>query len=73
MFKQVKVKGQSFELYSADGGRSWSSSAGSLVAFERRKNMARFKLQESFEHISEMQDLDPDEFTGDCQFPKGDH
>lgn len=73
MLKQVVIKGQSFELYSADDGRTWSSSAGSLVAFERRKKTARSKLQESFQRISEMQDLDPDEFNGDCKFPRGEH
>jgi hypothetical protein len=73
MLKQVVIKGQSFELYSADNGRTWSSSASSLVAFERRKKTARSKLQESFERISEMQDPDPDEFNGNCQFPKGEH
>jgi hypothetical protein len=67
MLKQVKIRGQSFELYSADHGRTWSSSAASLVAFERRKKTARSKLQESFGHISEMQDPDPDEFNGDCK------
>jgi hypothetical protein len=59
MLKQLKIRGQSFELYSADHGRTWSSSAGSLVAFERRKKTARSKLQENFQHISEMQDPDP--------------
>jgi hypothetical protein len=61
MLKQVKIRGQSFELYSADHGRTWSSSAGSLVAFERRKKTGRLKLQESFQHIGEIQDDDPDE------------
>jgi len=73
MLKQVEIKGQSFELYSADQGRTWSSSARSLVAYERRKKTARSKLQESFQHISEMQDADPDKFNGNCQFPKGEH
>jgi hypothetical protein len=56
MLKQVEIKGQSFELYSADRGRTWSSSARSLVAYERRKKTVRSKLQESFQHIGEMQD-----------------
>ncbi len=71
MLKQVEIKGQSFELYSADQGRTWSSSARSLVAYERRKKTARSKLQESFQHIGEMQDPDTDEFNVNCQFPKG--
>jgi hypothetical protein len=71
MLKQVKIKGQSFELYSADQGRTWSSSARSLVAYERRKKTGRSKLQESFQHIGEMQDADPDDFNGNCKFPKG--
>ena len=60
MLKQIKIQGQSFELYSADDGRTWSSSAGSLVAFERRKKTLRSKLQESFQHIGEIGDADPD-------------
>jgi hypothetical protein len=71
MLKQVKIKGQSFELYSADQGRTWSSSAASLVAFERRKKTARSKLQECFQHIGEMRDPDTDEFNVICQFSKG--
>ena len=73
MLKQIKIQGQSFELYSADDGRTWSSSAASLVAFERRKKTARSKLQESFAHIGELQEPDPDEFNGDCNFPKAEH
>ena len=70
MLKQVEIKGQSFELYSADQGRTWSSSARSLVAYERRKKTARSKLQESFQHISEMQDADPDKFKWKLPIPQ---
>ncbi len=71
MLKQVEIKGQSFELYSADHGRTWSSSPRSLVAYERRKKTARSKLQESFEHLGNIQDADTDEFNVNCQFPQG--
>jgi hypothetical protein len=31
MLKQVEIKGQRFELYSVDDGRTWSSNPRSLV------------------------------------------
>lgn len=32
MLKQIEIKGQRFELYGADKGRTWSSNPRSLVA-----------------------------------------
>ncbi|HEY2988739.1 MAG TPA: hypothetical protein VGL11_13495 [Candidatus Binatia bacterium] len=63
MLKQIEIKGQQFELYSPDQGRTWSSNPGSLVAYGRRKKTARSELQKSFEHIGEMQDPDPDNLS----------
>lgn len=64
MFKQIEIKGQRFELYSPDQGRTWSSNPRSLVAYGRRKKTARSQLQKSFEHIGDVQDPDPDSPTG---------
>jgi hypothetical protein len=64
MLKQIEIKGQRFELYSPDKGRTWSSNPGSLVAYGRRKKTARSKLQKSFEHIGDVQDPDPDSPAG---------
>lgn len=63
MLKQIEIKGQRFELYSPDEGRTWSSNPRSLVAYGRRKKMLRLELQNSFARIDEMRDLDPDHFS----------
>ena len=59
MLKQVEIKGQRFELYSPDKGRTWASNPRSLVAYGRRKKMLLFELQKRFERIDEIQDPDP--------------
>ena len=63
MLKQIEIKGQRFELYSPDRGRTWSSNPRSLVAFLRRKQKARSDLQKNFEHMGDLQDLDPQNFS----------
>jgi hypothetical protein len=60
MLKQIEIKGQRFELFSPDRGRTWSSHPRSLVAYGRRKKTARWDLQKSFEHIGDISDPDPD-------------
>lgn len=60
MIKQIEIHGQRVELYSPDKGRTWSSSARSLVAFGRRKKMLSLEVRNSFERMDEMQDPDPD-------------
>jgi hypothetical protein len=64
MLKQVEIKGQRFELYSVDDGRTWSSNPRSLVAYGRRKKLARSELQKSFQHTGEILDPDPDNLSG---------
>ncbi|HEY6198750.1 MAG TPA: hypothetical protein VI231_09085 [Candidatus Binatia bacterium] len=63
MLKQVEIKGQRLELYSLDNGRTWSSNPRSLVAFGRRKKLARSELQKSFENMGEILDPDPDNLS----------
>jgi hypothetical protein len=60
MLKQIEIKGQRFELYSPDKGRTWSSHPRSLVAYGRRKKTACSELQKTFEHMGEIFDPDPD-------------
>jgi len=64
MIKQIEIHGQRFELYSPDGGRTWSSSPQSIVAYERRKTMLRLALQKRFELIRATEDFDPNQFRG---------
>jgi hypothetical protein len=64
MLKQIEIKGQRFELYSPDRGRTWSSNPRSLVAYGRRKTTARAALQKSFAHVVDVPDLDPDNLGG---------
>lgn len=59
MLKQIEIKGQRFELYSPDKGRTWSSNPRALVAYGRRKKAARSELQKSFEDIGDIPDPDP--------------
>lgn len=63
MVKQIEIHGQRVKLYSPDGGRTWSSSPQSLVAYGRRKKMLRLELQKRFERIDERKDLDPNNFS----------
>lgn len=58
MTKQIEVHGRRVQLYSLDGGRTWSSSPQSIVAYGQRKAMLRRELQKSFESIDGMQDPD---------------
>jgi hypothetical protein len=64
MIKQIEIHGQRFELYSPDGGRTWSSSPQSIVAYGRRKRRLRLELQKRFELIRATEDLDPNQFRG---------
>jgi hypothetical protein len=68
MLKQIEIKGQRFELYSPDKGRTWSSNPRALVAFLRRKQKARADLQKNFEHMGDLQDPDPQNFS---EIPNG--
>jgi hypothetical protein len=63
MLKQIEVYGQRFELYSPDGGRTWSSSPQSIVAYRQRKTVLRLELQKRFERIDEIKDPDPNNFA----------
>ncbi|HEY4612202.1 MAG TPA: hypothetical protein VII11_04405 [Bacteroidota bacterium] len=58
MTKQIEIHGQRVQLYSLDGGCTWSSSPQSMVAYGQRKKMLRLDLQKRFERIDGMQDLD---------------
>ena len=60
MFKRVQIHGHSFELYSRDGGRTWSSSPRAIVAFARRKKMLQSDVRECFESIDERENADSD-------------
>lgn len=63
MLKQIEICGQSFALYSPDKGRTWTSSPRSIVAYRRRKRMARLELQKRFELIGDIEDIDPNNYT----------
>lgn len=57
MTKQIEIHGQRVQLYSLDaGGRTWSSSPQSIVAYRQRKSILRLELQKSFERIDVMPD-----------------
>ena len=58
MKKQIKIHGQSVQLYSLDDGRTWSSSPQSIVAYDQRQTMLRLELRKRFERIDGMQDPD---------------
>jgi hypothetical protein len=62
MVKQIEIHGQRVKLYSPDGGRTWSSSPQSIVAYGRRKKMLRLDLQKRFERIDERKDFEPNNF-----------
>jgi hypothetical protein len=63
MLKQIEICGQRFALYSPDKGRTWTSSPRSIVAYRRRKKMARLELQKRFELIGDIEDIDPNNYT----------
>ena len=59
MTKQVDIHGQRVQLYSPDNGRTWSSSAQSILAYRQRQTMLRLALQKTFQRIDEgVQDPD---------------
>ncbi len=62
MFKQVQIHGHRFELYSRDGGRTWSSSPRAIVAFARRKKLLQSDLRKCFASIHEQRNADSDSF-----------
>lgn len=69
MLKQVEIQGQRFELYTLDGGRTWSSSPRSIVAFRRRQETARRDLRKRFEMMhEEIPGPDPDYYC-QLEFP----
>ena len=73
MKKRIDLHGQRVELYSADEGRTWTSSPQSIIAYRQRKAMLRLELKHSFAQIDIMQEHDaygdfsyeiPSRFTG---------
>jgi hypothetical protein len=68
--KQVHVYGRWVNLYSADGGCTWSSSPQSIVAYGQRKTMLRLELQKGFERIDGMQEPDPN-MVAEIEIPRG--
>ncbi len=58
MTKQIEIHGQRIQVYSLDGGCTWSSSPQSIVAYGQRKKMLHLELQQRFERIDGMQDPD---------------
>jgi hypothetical protein len=58
MTKQIEIHGQRVQVYSLDGGCTWSSSPQAIVAYGQRKKMLRLELQQRFERIDGMQDPD---------------
>jgi hypothetical protein len=70
MTKQIAIHGQRVELYSLDGGRTWSSSPQSIVAYGLRKTRLRLELQKRFERIDGMPDPDPNNIT-ELEIPMG--
>lgn len=64
MLKQIEICGQRFALYSPDKGRTWTSSSRSIVAYRRREKMACLELQKRFKLIGDIEDPDPDNYSG---------
>jgi len=58
MKKRIDLHGQRVELYSADEGRTWTSSPQSIIAYRQRKAMLRLELKHSFAQIDIMQEHD---------------
>jgi hypothetical protein len=63
VIKQIEIHGQCFDLY-LDGGRTWSSSPESIVAYGRRQKKLCLELQKKFELIRATEDFDPSQFRG---------
>ena len=61
MTKQIEIQGQRVQLYSLDGGRTWSSSPQSIAAYGQRKQTLRRDLQKTFERLGEIPDPDPND------------
>jgi hypothetical protein len=62
MTKQIEINGHWVTLLSTDEGRTWASSAQSIVAYDQRKTMLRLDLRKRFVRIDGMQDPDIGEF-----------
>jgi len=63
MTKQIEVYSRRVQLYSLDGGHTWSSSLPSIVAYGQRQKRLRLELQKSFECTGEFPDPDPNRFA----------
>lgn len=59
MKKKIEIHGQRVELYSIDGGLTWSSNPQSIVAYGQRKDTLRMELKQRFAQIDAMQEPDP--------------
>ena len=59
MMIQIGIHGQRVKLYSPDGGRTWSSSRQSIVAYWASEKKLRLELPSGFVQIDEMRALDP--------------
>lgn len=53
MLKQIEIHNQRFELYTADGGRTWTSSPRSTVEFRRRRDRAFADVKKRFELVDD--------------------
>lgn len=70
MMKQIEIHGQRVQLYSLDGGCTWSSNPQSIAAFGQRKTMLRLELQKRFERMDRLQDPDPN-YIAELEIPRG--
>lgn len=59
MRQEMETHGQTVELYSSDGGCTWSSSRQSIVVYGQRKTKVSLDLQKRIERIDGMQEPDP--------------
>lgn len=59
MIKLIDVHGRRVKLYSADNGRTWSSSPQSIIAYGHRKQLLRGDLQKAFERLPDISDPEP--------------
>jgi len=59
MKKRIDIHGQRVELFSADEGRTWTSSPQSIIAYGQRKEMLRVELKQRFLQIDAIQERDP--------------
>jgi len=58
MKKLIEIHGQRVELYSLDGGCTWSSSPQSIVAYGQRQETLRLEIQQKFARIDDMTESD---------------